>query len=227
MWIDVFDLALENWRWYYLSGFVYSSAVRQTEGGAKAPSARSRHNHQDQRWRDSLWPGRDLEENTGTWSSSTMNEFWIGILWLISLTLQRQRPLTDKRNSGLLIPHLHRRGLQLHGEDPLQVPQDQLWATIFQGEVTQTVFARVCDIKSFSCSKGNEKNVCPACLPPPPPVVLSVTQCLCSRCCWTVAHADINNNKPLAWVFGPLRHSWAIIVSQKHRRMSGTRDYTL
>lgn len=54
----------------------------------------------------------------------------------------------------------------------------------------------------------------PVCLSPP--VGFSVNQCLWSRCCWTIVQPDINNNKPLARVFSPFRHSQAIIISQKH-----------
>ena len=50
-----------------------------------------------------------------------------------------------------------------------------------------------------------------------PPVGFSVKQqCLCSRCCWLAVQPDINNNKPLAWMFSLFGHTGAISISQKH-----------
>lgn len=49
-----------------------------------------------------------------------------------------------------------------------------------------------------------------------PPVGLTLKQCLGSRCFRTIVQPDINNNKPLAWMFSPFGNSGAIIISQSH-----------
>lgn len=186
-----------------LPGSALCSATQPAGGSAEASPAWSGQKHQVKCRQESRRLGRELEENRG---DPTFYSFLSvrSISLLISLsvsTAPRVVPLLQisriLSTTTYMVPVQDSTSSEENISKFTEQPSTVGWWDTNES-LPHSLFSAICrKHPSFSIKLGK-----------------CVTQCLCSRCCPIVVHADINNNKRLV---APLCHSWPIIVSRGAR----------